>query len=246
MTATTASPCSLRTPTSATDGRLMLASSSPRAMRWRSRAAPLPLAAGQLVTYTTGTVPERRLPEGTLVILDEAHRGTQNQQSATYKRLLRACTDRAVLLVTATPYQLSTSGLTSMLTINGSPEREQELEPVRTLAARLRPFLVEEAAGATLEVRPARPRIGSTGQPPDHRPPPGRARDERHRQPLPPSRRQHRDRPARRRLGYGATGPPEPSLRSPTAASRTRSTAGWTPPPRPSYAADSLSGCRNG
>lgn len=102
--------------------------------------------AGELVAYTVGTLPKSRFPDGTLVILDEAHRGTQNPETQSYRRLERACADRAVLLVTATPYQLSTSGLISMLTVNGSREREQELEPVRKLAARLCPLLLGEAA----------------------------------------------------------------------------------------------------
>jgi hypothetical protein len=127
--------------------------------RWRAHAAALiddtdaitiaerstAPRAGELITYTVRKVPGRRFPNGTLVVLDEAHRGTQNRQSKSYQRLERACADRAVLLVTATPYQLSTSGLVSMLTVNGSQEREQELEPVRKLAGRLRPLLTGEA-----------------------------------------------------------------------------------------------------
>jgi hypothetical protein len=129
--------------------------------RWRAHAAALvddadaieiterstAPRAGELVTYTVQTIPQRRFPDGTLVVLDEAHRGTQNRQSKSYRRLEQACSDRAVLLVTATPYQLSTSGLISMLTVNGSQEREQELEPVRKLAGRLRPLLTGQATG---------------------------------------------------------------------------------------------------
>jgi superfamily II DNA or RNA helicase len=96
----------------------------------------------QIVAFTLGTLPERRLPARTLVILDEAHRGTQNPGQTTYQQLQTVCHNRAVVLVSATPYQLSTSGLISMLSVNASRERQAELQPVRQLAQQLRPIIV--------------------------------------------------------------------------------------------------------
>jgi hypothetical protein len=94
--------------------------------------------AGELICSTAHDVPANAFPAGTLVVLDEAHRGTQNPKSDTYRRLVTVCADRAVVLVTATPYQLSTSGLIAMLTVNGSPTRAAELRPVSRLAEQLR------------------------------------------------------------------------------------------------------------
>jgi superfamily II DNA or RNA helicase len=126
--------------------------------RWRSEAISLlsekPAVritrrrtphAGELTCTTIREVPAAPFQPGTLVVLDEAHRGTQNPKSETYRRLMRACADRAVVLVTATPYQLSTSGLVAMLTVNGSTTRAAELRPISQFAEQLRSYLSARA-----------------------------------------------------------------------------------------------------
>jgi superfamily II DNA or RNA helicase len=103
---------------------------------------------GQIAAFTVRDLHKRRsLPEHTLVILDEAHRGTQNAAGTTYQNLQRVCVDRPVLLVSATPYQLSTGGLVAMLSVNSSHQRQAELEPVVKLARRLRPIVERGAEG---------------------------------------------------------------------------------------------------
>jgi superfamily II DNA or RNA helicase len=101
----------------------------------------------EILGCTVGSLPAGRLPRRTLIILDEAHRGTQNETRATYERLKEACQDRAVILVSATPYQLSTSGLIAMLSVNASKERRDELAPIRQLADRLRPVVIRGTHG---------------------------------------------------------------------------------------------------
>lgn len=56
-------------------------------------------------------------PEQTLFIVDEAHRGTQTAGGEFRKRLAHVAKGARVLLVTATPMQLSASGLVTMLGI---------------------------------------------------------------------------------------------------------------------------------
>ena len=101
----------------------------------------------EILGCTIHTLPEGRFPKRALVIVDEAHRGTQNPAQATYSKLRDACHDRAVVLVSATPYQLSTSGLIAMLSVNASKERREELAPVRRLADQLRPIIVHGKDG---------------------------------------------------------------------------------------------------
>lgn len=106
-------------------------------VRLSEAAVPGP---GQLSVSSVGQLSQRRsrqLPAGTLVILDEAHRGTQRVDGKVYQRLRILCSDRPVLLVSATPYQLSTSGLIAMLSVNHDQQRDRELEHVRALAQRL-------------------------------------------------------------------------------------------------------------
>ena len=57
-----------------------------------------------------------------LVIVDEAHRGLQNEGNASYRSLEAMARGARVLLVTATPYQLAVPGLESMLSIGHSLE----------------------------------------------------------------------------------------------------------------------------
>ena len=102
---------------------------------------------GEILGCTVATLPAGRLPKKTLIILDEAHRGTQSPTQATYKRLQQVCHDRAVVLVSATPYQLSTSGLVAMLSINASKQRRDELAPVQQLADQLRQLILRGKDG---------------------------------------------------------------------------------------------------
>ena len=73
------------------------------------------LTASQLSTKEIG-----QLLRATLVILDEAHRGAGSLKGRAYQRITHVCRDGAVVLVTATPYQLSISGLVAMLLLNAS------------------------------------------------------------------------------------------------------------------------------
>ena len=68
----------------------------------------------RIVTHHTvprGPSPD---PKRTLVIVDEAHRGLQHN-TGVYKKLLITAAEAKLLLVSATPFQMSTAGLTSML-----------------------------------------------------------------------------------------------------------------------------------
>jgi superfamily II DNA or RNA helicase len=105
--------------------------------RWLKRANDLGADPGHIEGHTLRTLPTGRFPEGTLVIIDEAHRGMQTGKTASYEGLKKACRDRAVVLVSATPYQLTTAGLVAMLSLNGSRQRRDELRPIQEYAKQL-------------------------------------------------------------------------------------------------------------
>jgi superfamily II DNA or RNA helicase len=105
--------------------------------RWQQRASALGADPSSITGHTTRTLPARRFTEGTLVIIDEAHRGMQTDKTASYEGLKEACRDRAVILVSATPYQLTTAGLVAMLSLNGSRQRGDELRPIQAYAKQL-------------------------------------------------------------------------------------------------------------
>lgn len=77
----------------------------------------------QVVTRR-GLARERRpvRPDGVLVVVDEAHRGLQTDGEF-QERLAKWAMGCHVLLVTATPFLLSTQGLTTMLGIGASDDR---------------------------------------------------------------------------------------------------------------------------
>lgn len=58
-----------------------------------------------------------------LVIVDEAHRGLHNKNSVAYVGLSRVAHGARLLLVTATPFQLTGSGLETMLEVDGNDTR---------------------------------------------------------------------------------------------------------------------------
>lgn len=64
-------------------------------------------------------------PARTLVIVDEAHRGLQAEDNAAFQGILSTAKGAMVLLVTATPYQLTTAGFTTMLSVAGSGSTDE-------------------------------------------------------------------------------------------------------------------------
>jgi hypothetical protein len=68
----------------------------------------------RIVTHHTVPAGPSPDPMRTLVIVDEAHRGLQRSTDV-YKDLLTTAAGAKLLLVSATPFQMSTAGLTSML-----------------------------------------------------------------------------------------------------------------------------------
>ncbi len=80
--------------------------------RWR---------AGRLVVATQRTVPgdiyKHQDPSRTLVIIDEAHRGLSNEETVAFQGIQPLVKGSRVLLVTATPLQISPGGFLNMLTV---------------------------------------------------------------------------------------------------------------------------------
>ena len=113
------------------------------ARRWHDRAkdAGLPIIV-QLVGGTKGvrTVSVRglsdiRVPSNRsrlLVVVDEAHRGLHNPHGEERRRIARVASGARVLLITATPWQMSADGLRNMLTV-GLDQTDPELEPMHRL-----------------------------------------------------------------------------------------------------------------
>ncbi len=64
-----------------------------------------------------------RDPSKLLLIIDEAHRGLHNPGNTSYKVIKAICEGARILMVTATPFQLSSFGLESMIEIDGNTRR---------------------------------------------------------------------------------------------------------------------------
>lgn len=122
---------------------------------------------GVLRIATHRTVPTRPSPDPsrTLVIVDEAHRGLQSGSNDIYKTLRTTAAGAKLLLVSATPFQMSTAGLTSMLRL-GTGMDLHDAEALasygKSLTAVLRAFdhdprspEVERAAARTAEMKDA-------------------------------------------------------------------------------------------
>ena len=69
-------------------------------------------------THKTGPSWRSPKPARSLVIVDEAHRGLQNENSEAFQGVSAAAAGAKTLLVTATPYQLTTTGFTRMLGVS--------------------------------------------------------------------------------------------------------------------------------
>jgi hypothetical protein len=105
-------------------------------------------------------------PADTLFIVDEAHRGLQSAGTQASETMYKQAEGCRMLLVTATPFQLSTVGLLSMLSIPGPPKKDDAHalrsygEAVRRLLARwertenLKDERVVEAIRVANEARP--------------------------------------------------------------------------------------------
>lgn len=125
------------------DYLLVVAPNGTVADQWRDRASSLfdgRIAAtadkwckNKLVVGTHQSHPSWRSPKPgrTLVIADEAHRGLQNEASNAYESVSLASAGARTLLVTATPFQLTTSGLTTMLGISRGAAAPPDTEVVR-------------------------------------------------------------------------------------------------------------------
>ena len=95
----------------------------PGRARWAKRKVLIVSAANDSV------VPKNASPDPsrTLVIIDEAHRGMQDEENLSYRRTSAAAAGAMLLLVTATPYQLSAKGLGAMLRLGGAPAHDDRL-----------------------------------------------------------------------------------------------------------------------
>jgi len=78
------------------------------------------------------------------VIVDEAHRGTQNEDGDIYGRIEAAAKGAQILLVSATPFQLSTTGVKTMLKIGGG---DFDSDPIEKLSKQLRDALSASGEG---------------------------------------------------------------------------------------------------
>ena len=87
---------------------------------------------GELRVVTRGALAANRKPDDSqsLVIVDEAHRGLQNRGSF-YNNLDAWVADQRTFLVTATPFQLSTSGVLTMLAVGGGKELQKSEPAIR-------------------------------------------------------------------------------------------------------------------
>lgn len=107
------------------------------AKRWRT---------GQLIVSTQRKVPggiyRRQEQSRTLVVIDEAHRGLSNEETVAFQAIQPLVQGTRVLLVTATPLQISPAGFLSMLTLglDGS-KKEKLLPPIKAYAKKVQRIL---------------------------------------------------------------------------------------------------------
>ncbi len=84
-----------------------------------------------------------------LVIVDEAHRGLHNKNTVAYQGLSTVARGARLLLVTATPFQLTGSGLETMIEVDGNETRGDNIrEYSRAVAAWLRREHEGDTSGA--------------------------------------------------------------------------------------------------
>lgn len=123
---------------------LVVAPNTIVADQWRDRAGSLFVgriavrsdswAKNKLVVGTHKQHPSWRSPKParSLVIVDEAHRGLQNDSSAAYEDVSATAAGARTLLVTATPYQLTTSGFITMLGVSSRASAPSDTEAIRS------------------------------------------------------------------------------------------------------------------
>ena len=85
-------------------------------------------AKNRLIVGTHRVHPKRMspCPARTLVIIDEAHRGLQDETAEAFLGTAEVARGAMTLLVTATPYQLTTTGFTTMLSIAGEAKSNED------------------------------------------------------------------------------------------------------------------------
>lgn len=126
--------------------------------RWRS---------DRLIVATQKTVPrgiyERLERSRTLVIIDEAHRGLSKEETEAFQAVAPLAQGTRVLLVTATPLQISPAGFLNMLTIGLDGSRKGKLiPPIEAYAKKVKKLLdlwrnEADTNGTEEEVRELRP-----------------------------------------------------------------------------------------
>jgi superfamily II DNA or RNA helicase len=115
---------------SVVDYGLIIAPNGTVAKRWREHAEDFGLQLspaggrsiwkkGNLLIATRKSLPTRACPNPSagFVIIDEAHRDLQNTDNTTYDKVKKVASGSRVLLVTATPMQIESSGLLAMLAL---------------------------------------------------------------------------------------------------------------------------------
>ncbi len=142
------------------DYALVVAPSERVAKIWRDRAQRIQLVItsdsaksgtkrwrpGSLLVATQRRVPRRicqgQNPARTLVIVDEAHRGLSNEDTVAFQSLQPLAQGTRVLLVTATPLQISPSGFLNMLTVGLAGNKKEALKaPIQAYAKSVKDLL---------------------------------------------------------------------------------------------------------
>lgn len=114
---------------------IVIAPNGDAAKMWRERADQAGLSVSRkrdstsnvivLTASQVGNRPFSKDPVDQLVIVDEAHRGLQSETKRR-ARVAHVARGARVLLVTATPFQLTGAGLESFLSVGGSLSRTQQ------------------------------------------------------------------------------------------------------------------------
>lgn len=107
--------------------------------RWR---------ADRLVVATQRTVPgniyKHQDPSRTLVIIDEAHRGLSNEETVAFQGIQPLVKGTRVLIVTATPLQISPGGFLNMLTVGLDGSGKGKLiPPIQSYAKAIKNLLAQ-------------------------------------------------------------------------------------------------------
>jgi len=95
----------------------------------------------KLIVVTRRELPKRKqksIDEYTLFVIDEAHRGLHKADNDIYKTLRMVSQGAKMLLVSATPMQLSATGLIDMLSVALVNNAQSQWEPLKLLGIKVR------------------------------------------------------------------------------------------------------------